>query len=59
MAKVELKKPVVEEISELLNGAATAVVVDYRGLTVAEDTELRKQFKRSWCCIQSIQEHYD
>ena len=25
MAKVELKKPVVEEISELLNGAATAV----------------------------------
>ena len=38
MAKVELKKPVVEEISELLNGAATAVVVDYRGLTVAEDT---------------------
>mgnify|MGYP002574372619 FL=1 len=43
MAKVELKKPVVEEISELLNGAATAVVVDYRGLTVAEDTELRKQ----------------
>ena len=24
MAKVELKKPVVEEISELLNGAATA-----------------------------------
>ena len=28
MAKVELKKPVVEEISELLNGAATAVVVD-------------------------------
>ena len=45
MAKVELKKPVVEEISELLNGAATAVVVDYRGLTVAEDTELRKQLR--------------
>ena len=43
MAKVELKQPIVEEISELLNGAATAVVVDYRGLTVAEDTELRKQ----------------
>ena len=31
MAKVELKQPIVEEISELLNGAATAVVVDYRG----------------------------
>jgi len=47
MAKVELKKPVVEEISELLNGAATAVVVDYRGLTVAEDTELRKQLRKA------------
>ena len=47
MAKVDLKKPVVEEISELLNGAATAVVVDYRGLTVAEDTELRKQLREA------------
>ena len=47
MAKVELKKPVVEEISELLNGAATAVVVDYRGLAVAEDTELRKQLREA------------
>ncbi len=47
MAKVELKQPVIEEIAELLNGAATAVVVDYRGLTVAEDTELRKQLREA------------
>ena len=47
MAKEELKQPIVEEISELLNGAATAVVVDYRGLTVAEDTELRKQLREA------------
>lgn len=47
MAKVELKQPVIEEIVELLNGAATAVVVDYRGLTVAEDTELRKQLREA------------
>ena len=47
MAKVELKKPVVEEISELLNGAATAVVVKNNGLTVAEDTELRKQLREA------------
>lgn len=47
MAKVELKKPIIEEISELLNGAATAVVVDYRGLTVAQDTELRKQLREA------------
>lgn len=38
MAKVELKQPIVDEISELLNGAATAVVVDYRGLTVEQST---------------------
>ena len=47
MAKVELKKPVIDEISELLSGAATAVVVDYRGLTVAEDTDLRKQLREA------------
>lgn len=45
MAKVELKQPIIAEISELLNGAASAVVVDYRGLTVAQDTELRKQLR--------------
>ena len=43
MAKVEIKKPVVEEIKANLDGAQTAVVVDYRGLTVEQDTQLRKQ----------------
>ena len=47
MAKVELKKPIIEEISELLEGAATAVVVDYRGLTVAQDTDLRRQLREA------------
>ena len=47
MAKVEIKKPIVDEISELLNGAATAVLVDYRGLTVAEDTALRKSLREA------------
>ena len=47
MAKVELKQPIVDEISELLNGAATAVVVDYRGLTVEQDTQLRKQLREA------------
>lgn len=42
MAKVELKQPVVAEISELLNGAKAAVLADYRGLTVEQDTKLRK-----------------
>ncbi len=47
MAKVELKQPVVQEISELLNGAASAVVVDYRGLTVDQDTQLRKNLREA------------
>ena len=46
MAKVELKQPVVEEIKELLNGAQAAVIVDYRGLTVEEDTKLRTQLRK-------------
>ena len=45
MAKVELKQPVVAEIAELFDGAASAVVVDYRGLTVEQDTALRKQLR--------------
>lgn len=47
MAKVELKQPVVEEIKELLDGAASAVLVEYRGITVEEDTNLRKEFREA------------
>lgn len=47
MAKVEMKKPVVEEISELLKDAKAAVVVDYRGLTVEEDTKLRSKLREA------------
>ena len=47
MAKVELKQPIVQEISETINGAQSVVVVDYRGLTVAEDTQLRKQLREA------------
>ena len=47
MAKVELKQPVVKEIAELLDGAQSAVVVDYRGLTVEQDTQLRKSLREA------------
>ena len=47
MAKVELKAPIVEEISKAVEGAATVVLVDHRGLTVDEDTRLRKALREA------------
>ena len=47
MAKVELKQPIVQEISEQIKDAQSVVVVDYRGLAVAEDTQLRKQLREA------------
>jgi len=46
MSKVlEAKKSVVTEIEEKLKSAATVVVVDYRGLSVGQVTELRKNLR--------------
>ena len=47
MAKVELKKPIVEEISATIQDAQSVVLVDHRGLTVEQDTELRKQLREA------------
>ncbi len=47
MAKVELKAPVVAEISEAIKDAQSVVLVDYRGLTVEQDTALRKQLREA------------
>ena len=47
MAKVELKQPIVEEISAAIKDAQSVVLVDHRGLTVEQDTELRKQLREA------------
>ena len=47
MAKVELKQPIVQEISENVKDAQSVVVVDYRGLTVDQDTKLRKELREA------------
>ena len=47
MAKVELKQPVVDEISANIQDAQSVVLVDYRGLTVEQDTELRKNLREA------------
>lgn len=47
MAKVELKQPIVAEISEAIKEAQSVVLVDYRGLTVEQDTNLRKELREA------------
>jgi large subunit ribosomal protein L10 len=47
LAKVELKQPIIEEIKGYAQNAKAVVLVDYRGLTVAEDTELRRKLRES------------
>ena len=47
MAKVEQKQPIIKEISDHLSGASAAVLVNYRGLTVEEDTKLRKTLREN------------
>ena len=47
MAKVELKQPIVQAIVDDITDAQSIVLVDYRGLTVAQDTELRKQLREA------------
>lgn len=44
---MEQKKAVVAEVSEALVGAEAAVIAEYRGLTVAQMTELRRKARES------------
>ena len=44
---IENKKSQVQEITEKFQSAASVVVVDYRGLNVAQVTELRKQLREA------------
>ncbi|HWL27199.1 MAG TPA: 50S ribosomal protein L10 [Ureibacillus sp.] len=47
IAAIEIKKGYVQEIAEKFETASSVVVVDYRGLTVAQVTELRKQLREA------------
>lgn len=47
MAKVEQKKLIVNEIKEKLERATSVVMVDARGLTVEQDTALRKKLREA------------
>ena len=44
-AAIAKKAEIVKQTADLINNAESAIVVDYRGLTVAEVTDLRKQLR--------------
>ena len=47
-AKVlESKKAVVDALTGKIQEASSVVFIDYKGITVAQDTELRKQFREA------------
>ena len=47
MAKVELKQPIVDEIANSIKDAQAVVLVNYSGLTVEQDTALRKELREA------------
>lgn len=44
---LEIKKQVVVELIEKLKGACAGVIVDYKGISVEEDTKLRKELREA------------
>ncbi|MBO7708913.1 MAG: 50S ribosomal protein L10 [Lachnospiraceae bacterium] len=47
MAKVELKKPVIDEIASAVEGAESVILVSYSGINVADDTAMRKELREN------------
>ncbi len=47
MAKVELKQPIVDEIAETVKDADSVILVQYSGVTVETDTQLRKEMREA------------
>ena len=44
---LEKKKQQVAELAESLKGACTGVIVDYKGISVSDDTKLRKELREA------------
>ncbi len=51
---LEVKKAIVSELSAVLSGAQTAIVAEYRGLTVAQMTALRSRAHAQGVHLQVI-----
>ena len=46
---LEKKKQQVAELAESLKGACIGVIVDYKGISVSDDTKLRKELREAGC----------
>ena len=44
---LEQKKKVVSELADTLSSSVAGVIVDYKGITVDEDTKLRKELREA------------
>ena len=44
---LEQKKQIVSDLTERLNGSVAGVLVDYKGISVADDTKLRKELREA------------
>lgn len=51
---LEDKKAIVAEVNEVASGALSAVIADYRGLTVDEMTNLRKQAREQGVFLRVV-----
>lgn len=52
--QLELKKQIVEEIKSKITSSKSLVLVDYMGLTVKEDTDLRNEYRKNGCDYQVL-----
>ncbi len=44
---IAIKSQIVDEIAQKIQNSQSCIVIDYKGLTVEEDTELRKKFREA------------
>ena len=51
---IEQKKAVVSEVSEAISGAEAAILAEYRGLTVAQMTELRRKAREAGVFLRVV-----
>ena len=55
--RLEDKKALVKEVNAVAGDAVTAVAAEYRGLSVEEMTELRKEARECWRLHACCQKH--